>query len=227
MKVFPTCLFAPNGVEADIERRVVSGGTSLSGDETLIGTDGGGRVFAEFSDFYLDDPEVALAYRALSVIAEDGLNPIFVPLCDARHQPTQGRVTVPHSDGSSFSDETLYQQQDGEAVTTADAPLRATSLAIQAVSFARALQGGEWFSIDHPTMRHRCYRVGTIQGGTITFRPPLREAVPAGATLNFGDPLCTMRVDGAMRSPSTFGYAEAPSLRFVEHFPGPEGYVNG
>lgn len=224
MKVFPTCLFAPNGVEADIERRVVSGGTSLSGDETLIGTDGGGRVFAEFSEFYLDEPEVALAYRALSVIAEDGLVPLFVPLCDARHQPTVGHMTVPHSDGTPFADEALYQQQDGGVVTTAGAALRATFLAIQNVSLARPLLGGEWFSINHPTLRHRAYRVATVEGGGITFRPPLREAVPAGTALNFADPLCTMRVDGAMRSPSSMGYAEAPALRFVEHFPGPAGY---
>ena len=227
MKVFPTCLFAPNGVEADIERRVVSGGTSLSGDDTLIGTDGGGRVFAEFNDFYLDEPEVALAYRALSVSAEDGLTAMIVPLCDARHQPTAGRQGVRHSDKTRFADESLYRQEDGYAMAALSAPVRAVSLRIKDVSLARPLLGGEWFSIDHPVMRHRAYRVGTVDEEAITFRPPLREAVAAGTALNFGDPLCTMRLDGPMRSPSTIGFAEAPTIRFVEHFPGPQGYANG
>lgn len=227
MLIFPTCTFAPNGVDADLARRTVSGGVALSGAEDLIGTDGGGRVTLEFQDFYLDDPAVAGAYRALSTLSDGGVTPFFVPFCDARHQPTNGRVSVPHSDGASFSDESEYQQGDASAVTAAAAPLRATTITLTGINFPRPLHGGEWFSIDHPTYRHRAYRVGMINGDSITFRPPLREAVPAGTPLNFADPLCTMRVDGDMRSGSTLGYAEAPSLRFVEHFPGPEGYTNG
>lgn len=229
MKLFPTCLFAPEGQEADIEKRVVSGGTALSGEEDVIETDGGGRVFVEFTDLYLDDPEVALAYRALSALSDGGATPFIVPLCDARHQPTNGLLTVPHSDGSTFSDETEYEQADSEASLSADAALRATTLVLDIAGLPRALLGGEWLSIDHLVHRHRAYRIAEIveqsaTSATVKIRPPLREAATAGTDVNFADPLCVMRVDGDMRSPTVMGYAVGDRVRFVEHFPGDEGY---
>ena len=230
MKVFPTCIFSPEGIDADIDRRTVSGGTAISGEEDLVVTDGGGRVFVEFANLYLDEPPIALAYRALSAYSDGGAAPFIVALCDTRHQPTNGITTVSHSDGSPFSDETLYAQGDAEATIAEAASLRATTLKLN-IALVRGLLGGEWLSIDHATYRHRCYRIAevveqTSTTATIKIRPPLREATPAGAEVTLDHPRCVMRVDGEMRSPATLGYPEA-SVRFVEHFPGPEGYANG
>lgn len=227
LKLFPTDLFAPEGVEADIDRQTMSGGTSLSGAEDLAQTDGGGRVFAEFGSFYLDEPEVALAYRALSALSDGGVTPFIVPLCDCRHQPSSGTVTVPFSDDTPFSDETEFAQSGTSVTLAADAALRATTIQIAIETLPRELLGGEWFSIDHTVHRHRAYRIAEIveqdeTSATIKFRPPLREATEAGAAVSF-EPRCVMRVDGEMRSPTSFGYPDA-SLRLVEHFPGVEGY---
>lgn len=224
MKVFPTCLFAPNEVQADFERRTVSGGESLSGDEDIIATDGGGRVFFEISDTFLDDPEVALAWRALDAYLDGGARAIIVPLCDARHQPTNGRITVPHSDGTPFSDETEYSQGDASGLVAAGAPLRATTLHLENLILPRPLLGGEWLSIDHPTMRWRAYRIAEIveQGATtatVKIRSPLREAVTAGEAVDFANPRCMMRVEGGLPSPTSLGYASG-SARFVEDFSG-------
>lgn len=228
-KVFPTCLFAPEDTEIDIERRVVSGGTALSGDEDLIATDGGGRWFAHFGGLYLDEPETALAFRALSALSDGGVTAFEVPFCDARHQPTAGEVTVPFSDDQPFSDESEFEQADSEVTLAVDAALRATTLVLDIAILPRALLGGEILSIDHTVHRHRAYRIAEIvaqdeTSATIKIRPPLREATVAGAPLNLADPRCMMRVDGDMRSPMSMGFADG-SVRLVEHFPGSEGYI--
>jgi hypothetical protein len=231
MKVFPTCLFAPDDQQADIERRTISGGESLSGDEDLIQTDGGGRVFYEIGNPFLDDVPAALAWRALDAYQDGGSRAIIVPFCDARHQPTNGRVDVPHSDEATFSDETEYSQGDASAEIAAVADLRATAIELRNLVLARNLLGGEWLSIDHPVMRWRAYRVAEIleldaDAGTakLAIRPPLREAVSIGEAVDFTSPRCVMRLDGSMPSPMNMGYTGSTGARFVEHFPGPEGY---
>lgn len=225
LKVFSPCIFAPDGIEADLEQREITGGTSLSGQQDTIATDGGGLWFFDLTEPYLDEVPIANAWRALSGYLGGG-QPIIVRICDARHQPTNGFVEVPHSDGTPFSDGSLYLSGDCEVRASADAPLRGTSLAIDVLSLGRALGGGERFSIAHPTMLDRLYQITEISddGLTISFVPPLREAVTAGTELNFEDPRCVMRRDGAMRSPTRLGYAESPGVRFVEHIPASGGY---
>lgn len=225
MKVFPTCLFAPNGTEADIERRTISGGVALDGDETIIATDGGGRVFLEMSDFYLDDVPVALAWSAISAWMDGGVRPIIVPFCDARHQPIYDLDGVPHSDGTTFSDESLYDTASCTAELSEDAALRATTIQVALTTLGRALLGGEWLSIDHPSMRWRAYRIAEIiaqddASAILSIRPPLREAVSAGTLIDFDDPRCVMRLSGDMRAPRSMGYAEGSALRFIEDFTG-------
>lgn len=223
MKVFPTCTFAPNGTEPYIDRRVISGGTSLSGDETLIGTDGGGRVVLEMNDFDLDEPEVANAWDMLDALMDGGLVPMAVPFCDGRHQPAYFFDGVPHSDGTPFSDESLYETPGSDVTLAVDAPLRAAVLQINIALLDGAPRG--WFSIDHATWRHRAYKVAEVLAvtpttATIRIRPTLREATAAGAELDFANPRCTMRLDGEMRAPRTMGYAEGQPLRFVEDMTG-------
>lgn len=220
------CLFAPNEFQADLERRTISGGESLAGDEDLIATDGGGRVFVEISDPYLDDPPIALAWRALDAYSDGGARAIIVPFCDGRHQPTNGGVSVPHSDETTFSDESEYSQGGASGEVAADGPLRGTVMELRGLVLARDLMGGEWLSIDHPTMRWRAYRIAEILeldsgAGTarISIRPPLREAIAAGELVEFAKPRCVMRVDGGLPSPTSMGYASG-SARFVEDFSG-------
>lgn len=223
MKVFPTCLFAPNGTDAYIERRTISGGTALSGDETLIGTDGGGRIAIEMDDFDLDEPEVAIAWDTIDAWMDGGLRPMIVPFCDAVHQPAYYYDGVPHSDGAPFSDETLYETPGSDVTLAVDAPLRSTILQVTITLLNGNPLG--WFSIDHPTWRHRTYKVAEIIAqtettATIRISPPLREATTAGAELDFANPRCTMRLDGDMRAPRNMGYAEGQPLRFVEDMTG-------
>ena len=212
---FPTGRFAFDEQEIDIERRTVSGGMSVAGDEDVIETDGGGRWFAQFSNGPLMERETTLAWRALTTLLGSGATPCIVPFCDLMHQPYGHEHEVPHSDGSPLGDGAEYEGGGPVASAVASASLRATSLQIT-LSSAVPLIGGETFSINHPTRGWRAYRVTTVDGDTITFRPPLREAVEAGEAIDFANPRCVMRVDGRPPQALSIGrYGEA-SIRFVE-----------
>lgn len=213
--IFPTARFAFDEQEVDLERRTISGGISLSGEEDVIETDGGGRVFAEFANGPLLQREDQLAWRAIGTQFGAGTVPIIVPFCDKLHQPYGNEHLVPHSDDTPFSDDSEYEGGGPTATVTTAAALRATSLDIS-ITAAQPLIGGEWFSILHPVKDWRAYNIATVEGSTITFRPPLREAVAAGTELDFAEPKCLMRVDGRpMRRLELGRYGEA-SIRFVE-----------
>lgn len=223
MLVFPTHLLGFSGIAADIERRVTSGGTSLSGQDDVVASDGGGRFFVEFSEPYLDQREVALAWRAIAAKLGDGPVPIIVPIGDLRHQFDQD-IRVPHS--LPWWTEAEYISSEVGATASAAAALRDVALEV-AISFLPGpLLAGMWLSIDHPTFRHRAYRIAEVvsqdtASASLLLSHPLREAVSVGTPIEFVDPRCVCHVDGTMLSPTTFGFTDvSTSLRFVEDFRG-------
>lgn len=224
MIVFPTQRFCFERHDADIERRSISGGVAISGDEDVIQTDGGGRLFCEFENAFLDDPDVALDWRGISAAGDGGATPMIVPFGDIRHQLV-GNIFAPDGPGDKESD--YPPTSDNVTVSTA-APLRATTIDLKVSYLPGPVRKGMWLSIDHPIMRWRAYRIAAVLADdgrwvTVQVRPPLREAVAMDTPVEWANPRCVMRIDGEMRSPTTLGYAEG-SVRFVEHFPGPEGY---
>ncbi|GGO96589.1 hypothetical protein [Stakelama pacifica] len=219
MKVFPTPLFAFESDNIDIEAQILSGGTSITGIEDVISTDGGGHWFAEFGAAYIDDPELERAYRACSRHL-DGGTPMTVLFTDARAQG-QGDIRLPIG-GLPFWDESDFPTANTGAVVKTDAALRATQITITATGLSLPPSFGVKFTIVHPTVRARCYEVAeivSISGAdtTIKFKTPLREAVSAGTPVDFLNPRCVMRRDGAMPTPKSMGYPDG-SVRFVEHF---------
>lgn len=168
-----------------------------------------------------------LLWRAVRQICNGGVTPIIVWRNDTLFRPWPSGVSqsigidIAHSDDTLFDDGTGYYQPtiDIEAAATA---LRATSMDIT-INNAGALIGGESFSIEHETMDWRVYEIATIDmtsdtTATITFNPPLREAIEAGTTLEFDRPRCKMRLanPGSMDLsvvPWTFNSA---SVEFVE-----------
>lgn len=223
--VFPSCFFSIAAKDVDIETARISGGVSLSGVEDSIATDGGGRWYAVADDVSLHRRERIMTWRAFKSAISGGIDPFVFPICDARHQPIAGKIKVPHSDGTPFSDDTLYSQGSCEVYVAADAPLRATTLQLDIVNLGRPLVGGERFSIDHPVWRHRCYQIGRIiaqsdTAATVQFHPPLREAVTAGTPVDFNNPRFVARVDGQMSAPMTNPKFASGSVRFVEDMTG-------
>ena len=218
---FPTCKFAFASREIMLVQNVISGGVSLAGDETMIATDGGGRWQASYQNAPLNRRDRNLAWRAARANMEGGIRPIIFSICDARHQPLAGKVKgVPHSDGTPFDDATLYEGAGGNNLALVDAPLRSTTIFIDATLLERELEGGERFSIDHPTWRHRLYEVKKVEGSKVEFRPPLREAVTAGTDIEFRDPKCVMRLTNDMSAPLDGPRWATGSISLIEDMTG-------
>ncbi|HQS96679.1 MAG: hypothetical protein B7Y36_18735 [Novosphingobium sp. 28-62-57] len=221
MRVFPTYAFSFSDMEADIERQVLTGGTALSGSEDVIAIDGGGRVFAQFGDPYLDEPEMALAWKACGDALQGGALPVIVPLGDLRHQFNRD-IRIPLS--LPWWTEAEYATGASGAALSANAALRATTLLLALDFLPGPLRAGMWLSINHVALRHRAYRIKDVVSQTSTaaeieLSHPLREATLSGVAVELHDPRCVMRLDGEMRSPSNMGYATGSPIRFVEHFP--------
>lgn len=223
--IFPTCFLGIYAKDVDIETARISGGVSLSGIEDSIATDGGGRWVGTADNVALHTREKIMTWRAFKSATGGGIDPFIFPICDARHQPTRGKQKVPHSDGTSFSDDTLYSSADCEVYVAADAPLRATQIQLDIASLGRPLVGGERFTIVHDTWRERAYQIGRIISQTsasavVQFHTPLREAVSAGTAVDFNNPRFVARVDGQMSAPLTNPKFASGAVRFVEDMTG-------
>ncbi|RZJ06103.1 MAG: hypothetical protein EON89_00865 [Brevundimonas sp.] len=177
----------------------ISGGNPKAGPPQVTRTDGGGFWVGEQHFVLTEVSEVKLA-RAVEAILDGGLTPMVAWSHEDPFAPegiAPGLTT--HSDGTPFSDGALYTGGGTGAVTALAAPLRATTLTVDVV--AGALEGGERFSIVHPNKGRRRYSVKRVFGNEVIIRPPLREAVEAGAELDFLRVGCVAKLS----NPEVFG----------------------
>lgn len=157
--------------------------------------DGGGRWACTLSGTWLRNRELIKLARAVEVLSNGGLTTFTLRTCEAGfapYLPGAGPATVPHSDGTPFSDGTEYSQTGIFARVDESVAKRATALNIRLVLSAPFI-GGEAFSIVHPTMGERRYHVGyawpvvdNIQ--EISIWPPMREAVSEDTPINLYNP---------------------------------------
>jgi len=206
----------------------ITAGPSLSGIEEPIATDGGGFWQAAFSNADFggpddDDRAATLAWRAINAGLSGGQRAI-VRFCDRLHQPVLDRATVPHSDGTPFSDDSEYVSPGSSAtvlaVVNGEADgLNATIIDISLAS-ERPLIGGERFTHVHAIWLDRCYEISAIEpldtGLRITFQPPIRGGIAAGDPLDFGDPRCVMRRASQPTNALNLGRFSSASITFVE-----------
>lgn len=230
---FPHLLLREMTVAWELMGTLISGGQTLAGAMPAVKLDGGGLWKAALADISLHTKDHIRTWRALAAICDGGAQPIVVEMCDRRYFPAPtvsgsyvySLGSVPHSDDAAFSDDTEYESDTVEIKVTAAAELRATSLTVEVVA-GGDLMGGEHFSIDHPDLRWRLYRVRTaIDNGDgtwgITIRPPLRAAVSAPTPLQFDRPKCVMRLAaaGAMDLVLEGRQRGRPTVNFLEAFP--------
>lgn len=209
MDHWPWDLLTPRQERWRLQGVALNGGVNVGGNTTVARTDGGGIWVGEQS-FLLTTRDQIKAARAIEANLDGGVGQIVAWSFERPFAP--GELTaadVPHSDGSPFGDGSLYASVPAGATVTTDCPLRATIIPLTMLS--GVLQGGEHFSIIHPVHGWRKYRVNRVGDGTAEIRPPLREAVTAGASLYF------IRVGLACRlaNPDEFFGALDPS-RIVE-----------
>lgn len=201
--------------------QVTTGGQATSGQVQTAQTDGGGRWIFELVDASLNKRLQLKAWRAFEAILDGGVTEVILMLCDRRQSPgfANGQATggIPHSDGSLFSDGSGYSQTSGSTFLAQAAARRATTLTLDSVE---GIEGGENFSILHEVAGWRLYRLATVEGNQITFRPPLREAIAASTQLEFENPRCVVRLfdpEGYAPTVERLRYARG-TVTFMESF---------
>lgn len=230
-RVFHPCQFNFSDQDIRVDGSTLSGGVSLSGYEDVIRNDGGGFWRAEFTGADFGDRDDAgraetLAWRALNAGMVGGAVAVNVLFCDALHQPVLDSGLVPHSDQTPFSDDSLYQGGSASAIVTAvvngqPGGLRATVIDI-VLTTARPLIGGERFTyIGANGWDERAGEISEVEdrgGGVIriTFQPPIRGGIVAGAELDFANVRCRMRRTSPASNPLNMGAFSTASIAFQE-----------
>jgi len=207
-----------------------TGGRSASGVITMSRTDGGGLWAYGLQSIAVTTADHVLQFELITTLMAEGTRPIIVPICDKRHfpapivdgEPVYSLDLVPHSDGSPFSDSSLYAHKVVLAWLSVPAALRATTITI-GIETMGTLRGGELFSIDHQTLGWRFYRVvgvvsQTATTATIRIEPPLREATAANALLEFDYPRCVMQLAEPVSLQLQLRRFGRPSVSFIESF---------
>lgn len=196
--LWPVGVLRPRNVSFDIYPRTLAGPTSVSGATQVVSSDAGlWRI--TFGDITVRNRDEVLAWRGVDALLEGRLNPVLVPFCRAYQPVPAGAVAaglydgVTHDDDTPFDDETPYQPTVIEVETSASAAAGATMLSAT-VTYAGTIVPGQPFSIGERAYRVRTVTYASATAATITFRPPLREAVASGAEMNFDNPICRMRL---------------------------------
>lgn len=233
----PVAILFPNfrvrAVKFNLSAATISPGQTASGTFPLAMFAGGGLWTATLTDINIVTEDEVRVFRAVRMAAEGGATPLLVPRRgELKLAPWPnfgaGSVTsygdIPFSDGALFSDGSGFYQPVISVRTVTAAALRDTTLTLQIV-VGSPFRGGEVFSIVHAIEGERMYEITNVTldvsgNSVVTIRPPLRDDVPAGASLNFDLPRCTMRLakpDAMDLDLSTFPYPKQ-TVSFVETF---------
>lgn len=201
----------------------ISGPVSGSGAADVISGDAG-FWRASYGSVVVTTRDRVLTWRAISAKLRGRLYPILVPYCgmyqpfplDENGKPIFPGV-VPHSDGTYFSDGTGYFQGNISVTLNASKAVRAVTGTVT-VNAAGTIQPGQVFSFGE-----RMYEIIDAEylnetTVSLTWQPPLREAVAAGAVLNFDRPVCRMRLatDNEMQLQLDMNKRGFPTVNFVE-----------
>lgn len=186
----------------DLVARSLSGPSSVNGSSQVVASDAG-IWKATLGGVIVKSRHEVLCFRAIAAILDGRVNPILIPLCRA-YQPTPAdyadlATPVPHDDASLHDDDTGYVGSATVVSLANDAAARAVTADIT-ITHAGTVEPGQHFSIGERLYRIRTISYSSPTAATITFRPPLRAAAPAGQELNFDDPAARMRLatDGEM-----------------------------
>lgn len=218
--LFPTHILNPDPVSAGIRAKVISGGTALNDDETVIQPDAGGRVEIIYGEMDLDDPLARRVWGVWSDYLEGGARVVLVPIANLELAP------IPPGASSTFvyNDDyfaTSWGFSPGYVIaeTVGSASLRDTTITID-VTQGDDLKPGTWFSIGYRAYKIR--RIISVVGTqyTVEFSPPLRGDVADGTGVVFDWPVVQCRaVLGQDLIPSiSQGKYGTVSVAFVEDF---------
>lgn len=219
---------APKGIAFNRRGMSIGGPPGLGGRNQVAQIDAGYWI-ASLQQLAVGGPAAVKAFRRQMALLEGGAHQILVPVFDYSQAPFPDGVTswppsaTIYTDGTRFSDGTGYLDRLIDIVVAATAALRATRLTLT-VNDADDIVGGEYFEIGLGRLH---MITGIISEAspeiTVSIWPPLRERVEAGATLNFDNPKCRMRLlnegdDDIALQMGRYGF---PDIQFIEAFDTP------
>jgi hypothetical protein len=216
---WPERVLIPQNPSFNIAPRSLAGPSSVSGKTQVISSDAG-IWKATFGNILVRNRASVLTHRAIATLLEGRLGTILVPRCRDYQPVPEGAIEdglydeIEHDDDTLFDDDAGYVGTVIDVVAAAPAAARAVSMTVD-VNNAGEIQPGHDFSIGERMYRVRSFDEDT---GLLTFRPTLREAVAAGAQLNFDDPVCRMRLasDDAMDLELSLRRFGTPTVQFIE-----------
>lgn len=218
---WPVSILKPLEVEADVVAFTRSGGTTLGGLQRVTRTDRGWWSIV-FRGVRLSTPAERRMWNAVAEHCGGMAGKLALPVRSFDSAPwpagtVDGLLLTSHSDGSSFSDGSLYAQPPIGVEMAAAAAIGDTSVTLRIVHGIEEL-GGVRFSY-----QHAMYRTGlpTLIDGdewTVRVSPAIRAAIPSGAALEFGMPTCLVRLasDREMDVNVSRGAVDRRDVAFVE-----------
>lgn len=209
--VWPRKILPPHDPMFHLAPMNISGPVSQDGAADVIASDYG-FWRATYGGVVVTTRDRVVTWNAIDAMLEGRLGTILVPYCSSYQPLPVKRSVVPHSDGTTHSDGTGYLSGSVEVWASGAALAGATSITVDVV-VADDVQPGMKFSIGE-----RLYRVKSLVGNVLTFRPPLRDPVAAGAELNFDNPVCRMRLatDNEMELSLDGNRRSMPTVNFIE-----------
>lgn len=204
MYLWPFRLLPPYAAKWSRVGAAMLGPVSIDGAQQQASRTDGGGLWRLDCSFEAKTVDQILALRAWDAYLDAGTTEFIMPVLDLPFAPRPTIAGRPMKPGkpASASDPFGESGDYGSALMMASnvgaASLRATSITINMVQ-GSSIRAGQIFSINHAMKGWRKYniqRVTSADGNlfTVSFRPPLREAITDGTAIEFDIPRCVMRL---------------------------------
>lgn len=209
---------SPRVINLRLINKTRSAGESLTGFEQVAPSLATRWAFSfQFANL---KRELVPAYRAMIASLEGRANAIRVPVFDRRFWPSDGAIgiaSVPHSDGSAFSDGTEYLTDDLAGIT-ATGLAGTKELSVDFEAYGQIFEAGLYFGIaDETYLATAVSWSGSV--ATIKFQPGLRQNHTASQFRLRPRLIMRLSDDQSGELPLERGIIGAPTLDFVEILP--------
>lgn len=215
---WPRGILKPRHAPADPAPATIAGPAALSGFRQVVGSPAAVWSIA-YNQISVSGNAVKI-WRALAAQIGGRANSIVIPIYDRERLRLVGIDEIddePHGDGEPLSDGAEYTSHRTHVIATADVARGAIRMTVETI-LGGEIEPGHQYSIGH-----RLYRVMAIEAvdgaeTTFTFWPTARDAIIAGAELEFDLPVCKVRLlaDDAMNLALENGRNGFASIAFIE-----------
>lgn len=222
----------PREISTDIVGSSFSGGRSISGISHSLDYSGGGMWMVNYGRVQLFTPASHRAWSAAQAEFNGGVNPVNILVPSRYINPFPATTPMSEPTIDAIPAEIKAKMGDGASQFS-------TSISVRILE-GTALLAGHFFSINHPTMGWRMYRVIRVNDSTdspttdtdailydIDIRPPLREDTGENTVLEFDWPRFIAHLPpGESLAHDIFDFWRGePSVTWMEYFPPGASFV--